>query len=230
MAWYAAGALSITVLGIIVANALSVPGFLIGLDTAAGFAVSIVLSEIGFVVAAVVFVLVTGRGTRYFDLDPPDSWVFVAAVTLALYVFRTAVLAAAVALGVDPSPPAITGVDLPIETLIMIMIPVSVLVIGPAEELLFRGAIQKYLGERVSPNAAVVGAGTLFGLIHIPALIVSTGAGALVSLGTIFTVGLALGWLYERTGTVVSAMAAHAGYNALIFGTGYIASQLILGG
>lgn len=225
--WYAAGAVTLTLLGVVVSTLLSVPGFLVGIESVPGFALSVVLSELGFAFVAVAFVLVTGRGIRYFDLHTPASWGFVAAVTLALFVFRTASVAAAVLLGVEPSAPAITEVGLPIEALVAIMIPASILVIGPAEELLFRGTIQKYLGERVPRNKAIVGAGALFAAIHLPTFVVSSGVGAVVSLAVIFIVGIALGWLYEHTGSLVAAMAAHAGYNALIFGTGYIASQLI---
>lgn len=225
--WYAAGALTLTFFGVLASIVLSAPGFLFGIDTVPGFALSVVMSELGFAFVAIAFMLVTGRGIRYFDLQTPASWGFVAAVTLALFMFRTASVAVAFLVGVEPSEPAITEVGLPIEVLIAVMIPASILVIGPAEELLFRGTIQKYLGERVPRNKAIVGAGALFAAIHLPTFVVSSGLGAVVSLAVIFVVGVVLGWLYEHTGSVVAAMAAHAGYNTLIFGSGYIASQLI---
>jgi membrane protease YdiL (CAAX protease family) len=225
--WYAGGGVALTLLGIVASIALSVPVLLSDLAPLAGFLLAVVLGEAGYVVAAVVFVLVTGRGLAYFDLDLPASWGLVAAVTLGAFVFRTAAVAGALALNLNPSPPSIVDAPIPVETLLAVMVPASLLVIGPAEELLFRGTVQKYLRERFSPTAAILGAGVLFAVIHVLALVTATGVGVALSLGIIFVVGLSFGWLYERTGTVVAPMIAHGAYNALIFGSGLLLTRLV---
>jgi hypothetical protein len=225
--WYAAGAFALTVAGIVASILLSVPAFFVGIDTLVGFTLSIVLGEAGYALVAVAFVVLTGRGLSSFGLDLPPSWGLVALVTVGVFVFRTVVVVGAVVAGVEPSPPSITGVDLPVETMLAVLVPASLLVIGPAEELLFRGTVQPYLRERFSPTAAIVGAGVLFAAIHVFALIVASLASAAVSLGVILVVGLAMGWLYERTGSVLAPMVAHGGYNALIFGSAYFLTRLV---
>lgn len=225
--WYAGGALLLTVFSLVVSGVLSLPAFFLGIDTLVGFTAAIVLSELGYVAAAVLFVLVTSRGIGYFDLELPSGWRLVAAVTVGAFVFRTVVVFGALALDINPAPPSIVGADLPLETLVAILLPLSLLLIGPAEELLFRGTIQKYLRERFSATGAIVGAGILFASIHLLAILIESSAGAFVSIGVIFVVGISFGWLYERTGSVVAPMVAHGAYNALIFGSGLLLTRLV---
>jgi membrane protease YdiL (CAAX protease family) len=225
--WYAGGAVALTVLGVLMSTLLSLPAVLLGAVTPETFVLSVVLGEAGFVAAAAFFVLITDRGMTYFDRGLPSAWGMVAAVTLGAFAFRTVVVAGAVALGLDPSPPSLVDTPIPVETLLAVMIPASLLVVGPAEELLFRGTIQKYLRERFSATGAILGAGVLFALVHVPTLVVASGPSAALSLGVILLVGLSFGWLYERTGSVVAAMVAHGGYNALIFGSGLLLTRLV---
>jgi membrane protease YdiL (CAAX protease family) len=225
--WYAGGAVALTILGVLMSTLLSLPAVLLGAATLETFVLSVVLGEAGFVATAAFFVLITDRGLAYFDLGLPAAWGLVAAVTLGAFAFRTVVVAGAVALGLDPSPPSIVHAPIPVETLLAVMIPASILVVGPAEELLFRGTIQRYLRERLSTTGAVLGAGVLFALVHVPTLVVTSGPSAALSLGVILLVGLSFGWLYERTGSVVAAMIAHGGYNALTFGSGLLLTRLV---
>lgn len=223
---YAAGGVGLTVLGVVLSAVLSVPVVLSSIDPVVGFGLAVVLGEAGYAVAAVAFVLLTGRGVDYFDLDPPDGWRLVALVTAGVFLLRTAVVAGALALNIDPSPPSVVNADLPRETLLAILIPASLLVIGPAEELLFRGTVQKYLRERFTAPVAIAVVGVLFTVVHVFALVNLTAAGAAISLGVILVVGLAMGWLYERTGSVLAAMVGHGVYNALIFGSAYLLEGL----
>jgi membrane protease YdiL (CAAX protease family) len=83
----------------------------------------------------------------------------------------------------------------------------AVLVIGGApgiaEELLFRGYIQTRLSQRWGPGLAVLCTAFLFGLIHFD-LVQGTFA---------FGMGLFLGWLTERTGSIWPAIVCHVGNN-----------------
>lgn len=212
-------AVVVTVLAIVLSGVGSVPGYLVGIDTLAGLALAIAGSELGFVVVGLGFLLVTGRTIAYLDLELPGSrreWGIVAGVILGAFAFRTVALLVSFAADVEPSVSPIALVDVPTMTLLLVLIPVFLLIVGPAEELLFRGVIQKYLREVFSPRGAIVGAGLLFGSIHVFALVGSTNLGTVVSLVIITVVGLALGWLYERTGSLPAAMLAHGAYNALI--------------
>jgi len=119
------------------------------------------------------------------------------------------------------------------------MVPLSILVIGPCEELLFRGVIQTKLRESFSGVGAVGVASVIFALIHIPAYgsdviadIIQTGtvtAANLQSLGVtlsiLFSLALVLGYAYERTGNLTVSMIAHGFYNAVLFGIVYLGTQ-----
>jgi membrane protease YdiL (CAAX protease family) len=77
---------------------------------------------------------------------------------------------------------------------------------GICEELLFRGALLRALRGRLSAPAAVTLSAALFGLIHIyPAQMVPT-----------FLLGLLLGVMVLRTGSVVTAMLAHMIHNGMV--------------
>lgn len=216
---YALGAVGLTVLGVVGTILGSIPGVLVGQNSLVGFLLALVGSELGYAAAGVLFLVASGRGLAYLDLSLPGSaraWGLVVGVTLGALVFRVVVLLVAFAAGVEPAASSVTQVDIPTRTLLLVLIPGFLLIVGPAEELLFRGVIQKYLREAFSPGAAIIGAGLLFGLIHVLALSAASPVGSLVSLTIITIVGLALGWLYERTGSLPAAMLAHGAYNALI--------------
>ena len=96
------------------------------------------------------------------------------------------------------------------------MIAVSVLVVGPAEELLFRGVIQGGLRRSFGAAPAILIASVLFGLLHFGV------GGSLIErvayMGVTVLLGALLGLLYERTGNIVIPALAHGLYNAIIFG------------
>jgi membrane protease YdiL (CAAX protease family) len=76
---------------------------------------------------------------------------------------------------------------------------------GTAEELFFRGFLQQRLSRRFSPRIAVLVAAACFGLMHTDW--VQGPAAALL--------GLYLGWMAERAGSIVPAMIAHAVNNSV---------------
>lgn len=99
----------------------------------------------------------------------------------------------------------------------------SVLIVAPAEELLFRGAIQGRLRQRVGPAGAVVGAALVFGSVHLANY---TGAFAPIVAGALLiaAVGCVFGVLYEYTENLVVPVAAHATYNVVLLVTSYLAA------
>ena len=106
-------------------------------------------------------------------------------------------------------------------TYFLIMVPVSILFVGPAEELLFRGAVQGRLRQSWGMWPAIVTATVLFGLIHIPAI--SGGFGAQLSYALLVGIlGLLLGYLYEYTQNILVPSLIHGAYNATLFGLLYL--------
>jgi membrane protease YdiL (CAAX protease family) len=100
------------------------------------------------------------------------------------------------------------------------MIPVAILLVGPFEELVFRGGVQGILRRTWGPSVAIAVSSALFGLVHWVAL---TGSGSRVPYVTIAAVlGLVLGYLYERTENIVVPAAIHGLYNSTLFGVQYL--------
>ncbi len=68
------------------------------------------------------------------------------------------------------------------------------------EELVFRGYLQTAIGERLGAGTGVVAAALLFGLFHLadPGVV-----------PVLTAIGLMLGWVRQRSGSVYPAMAGH---------------------
>lgn len=84
------------------------------------------------------------------------------------------------------------------------------------EEIFFRGFIHNALRNRFGMWTAIVISSIIFGLIHIfPIQIISAAL-----------LGLALGWLYERSTSLWAVIYAHAVNNFIAFGLSYVATLL----
>ena len=103
------------------------------------------------------------------------------------------------------------------------MIPVTILLVGPFEELVFRGGVQGVLRRTWGPSVAIVLASVLFGLVHWVALI--GGSGSSIAYVTVAaTLGLVLGSLYERSRNLLVPAVVHGLYNTVLFGAQYLAA------
>ncbi len=104
----------------------------------------------------------------------------------------------------------------PPATYYLAMIAVSILVVGPVEELLFRGVVQGGLRRAFDATPAILLASLIFGVVHLPAI-----EGAFVEraayVGVVVLLGCVLGYLYERTENVLVPGLAHGAYNAAIY-------------
>ncbi|WP_251329328.1 CPBP family intramembrane glutamic endopeptidase [Haloplanus pelagicus] len=103
------------------------------------------------------------------------------------------------------------------------MIPVAVLLVGPFEELVFRGGVQGILRRTWGPAVAIALSSVLFGLVHWIAL--TGGGGSRVPYVTVAaTLGLVLGYLYERSRNLVVPALVHGLYNTVLFGAQYLSA------
>ena len=96
----------------------------------------------------------------------------------------------------------------------------SVVVVAPVEEFLFRGVIQGRLRDRFGPVPGIAGASLLFGSMHLANYsgnVAPIVAGALM----IAVVGSVFGTIYERTGNLVVPILVHGIYNAVLFSVQY---------
>lgn len=89
------------------------------------------------------------------------------------------------------------------------------LVVGPCEELLFRGIVQGRLRERLSALPAILIASGLFASVHVIAFIGSAQA-ILLGITVLFVTSLVLGWVYEYTESLVAAATLHAFHNSMV--------------
>jgi membrane protease YdiL (CAAX protease family) len=105
------------------------------------------------------------------------------------------------------------------------LVPASFLLIGPGEELLFRGIVQGRLRETFDPVSGVAIASALFAAIHFLALTGGTG-GRLVTVTVLFFPALVFGAVYELTDNVVVPSLVHGAYNATLFSLAYLAIRL----
>jgi hypothetical protein len=124
--------------------------------------------------------------------------------------------------GVDPASnrTARLGADFP--TLLLLLIPASFLVIGPCEELLFRGVVQRRFREAFRPAVAVALSAGLFAAIHYVALTGTSGA-RLTTMVVLFFPSLVFGAAYEYTENVLVAALVHGAYDATLFALLYVA-------
>ncbi|GGN14506.1 CPBP family intramembrane glutamic endopeptidase [Halarchaeum nitratireducens] len=104
---------------------------------------------------------------------------------------------------------------------LLVLVPLSFLLVGPGEELLFRGVVQGTLRERFGRVPAVVLASLIFASVHFTSL---SGAltGRVVTIGALFVISLVLGGLYEYTGNLTVPALVHGAYNATQFGLLYV--------
>ncbi|MFC4360452.1 CPBP family intramembrane glutamic endopeptidase [Halobium salinum] len=114
-----------------------------------------------------------------------------------------------------------TGMQNP--ELLLLLIPGSILLIGPGEELLFRGVVQGRFREHFGPAVAIVSASLLFAAIHFTALQGAAGA-RLVTIGILVVPALVFGVVYELTDNIVVPALVHGLYNATLFGLLYLST------
>lgn len=77
-----------------------------------------------------------------------------------------------------------------------------------AEEIFFRGGIQRLLGQVMSPRLALILAALVFSLAH----------GLPLQVPYLFAGGLIIGYVYQVTGKLWIPMAAHGLHNAIVYG------------
>lgn len=106
------------------------------------------------------------------------------------------------------------------------LIPLSFLVIGPGEELLFRGVIQSRLRRSFSPVSGIVLASAMFAPPHILGLTGSLSALAL-TITILFIPSLVFGATYELSENLLVPIIIHGAYDATSFGILYLSVRSI---
>jgi membrane protease YdiL (CAAX protease family) len=89
------------------------------------------------------------------------------------------------------------------------------LVVGPSEEVLYRGVVQNRLRETLSPIPAIVIASGIFAAVHVVALAGSLTA-MLTTVTILFVPAIVLGVVYEYTGNIVVPAVLHGTHNSIL--------------
>ncbi len=94
------------------------------------------------------------------------------------------------------------------------MIGIMLLIVGPFEELLYRGVVQTRLRERFAPAVGIVVASVVFASVHAAGALTGTPTEILTTVAVLFVVSLVLGGLYEYTGNLVVPAVVHGLFNS----------------
>ncbi|WP_336024427.1 CPBP family intramembrane glutamic endopeptidase [Halobellus salinisoli] len=196
-------------------------------ESALGLALRSAFQFVGFGVAGVGYLVVTDQS----DLVPVRrptrgdlKWLGIGfAALLALYVGSSALLSALGYQGAD-SVIAQQGSGQPVYFLYLI--PVTMLLVGPAEELIFRGIVQGLFRRAYGTRVAIVAASAIFAAVHLSSY---SGDGLFVTLGTILVLGGTLGVIYEKSENLVVPAVVHGLFNTVQFVGLYATTTGILG-
>lgn len=181
-----------------------------------------ILTGVGFVLVVLAYLQISDRSAllqarlpTLFDL----GWAVLGmAALLATLVVVSALLQQ---LGIQPAQHRIEAVAREDPTVLLYMLPLAFLVIGPTEELLFRGAIQGLLRRAYAPFGAIVLASVMFAIGHVFALS-GTDASRLSTILVILALGTILGAVYEATDNLVVPALVHGAYDAIAFTQIYV--------
>lgn len=188
-------------------------------------AVVLVATGVGLVAVGAIYLAFRQLDASYLRIGWPSlrdvAWTAAATVALFVTLGGLSVLIQQFGLSATDHSIAQTGRETP--ELLLVLMPLSVLVTGPAEEFLYRGVIQTRLTEAFDARVAVVLAAVVFGLVHAPAYGLANGIGwsLVTTLAVLFVLGVVLGIAYEYSGNLVVPAIAHGLYNAVVFGQLY---------
>lgn len=184
-------------------------------DGALGRALTSAAQFVGFGVAAVGYLVVTDQ-RELVSVRVPTArdakWVL--GGLLGLVALYLAVTFGMQALGIEGADSNLIaqGQDEPLYYLYLV--PVTVLLVGPTEELVFRGVVQGSFRRAYGPAVAIAAASAVFAVIHWSSY---SGSGRFVTLGVILLLGATLGALYERTDNLVVPAVIHGLFNTVQF-------------
>lgn len=195
-----------------------------GIETRPVVVVSLIAAQLGFLLAGALYVRYRSVSIRIVRPSRTD-WRYiggglivalVAAITLSFVLDWLGLLPGSVLEDMATTDP----------TILLILAGLSLVLVAPAEELLFRGAIQGRLREFFGPLAAIATASIVFGLLHLTNY---TGAVAPVVAGALLItiIGAIFGVLYELTDNLAVPIIVHGVYNAILMSISYVGTVYV---
>ena len=162
-----------------------------------------------------------GASFRELGLKKPSLRIIVVvsfAAVLLLFLAGSISLVEEIILGPDPDAELLVEALLPRDSLQLIaLIGISLALVGPAEELAFRGFVQRGFENSFGKTAGLVIASILFGLLH--------GLNSLRSILPVTAVSLFLGYIWQKSdGNTTASAWMHGLYDAIAIAMAYFAS------
>lgn len=105
------------------------------------------------------------------------------------------------------------------------MILMMLFVVGPCEELLYRGVVQNRLRENLDVLPSIAIASFIFAAVHVVALAGDV-VGILVTILILFFPAMIFGWVYEYTGNLVVPALLHGIHNSILLTLLFFAPEL----
>lgn len=144
-------------------------------------------------------------------------------VSIILFLIQTGAGIISQIAGLEPSQNSVLDSDRsPIYFLYMI--PVMIFLVGPSEELLFRGVLQGSFTDNFSVRYSIGFTSIIFSIIHLPA-IGGISISAIPYLVTVFILSVILGYTYEYTNNIIIPSLAHGIYNSYLLIISYYIAQ-----
>ncbi len=187
------------------------------------------ISFVGFVLAGVAYLQIRDDQSLVYLRRPRPSDLVWAVVGLVGILLASVVMGAVVELlsdlaetlfgaAVETGQNSIVTQGRENPALFLYMVPVALLFVGPAEELVFRGVVQGLFRRAFGVVPGLVFASLLFGFGHY--LAISSGS-AWTYILTASALGLVLGAVYEYTESIAVPALAHGLWNSGIFLVNY---------
>ncbi|MFB6269907.1 MAG: lysostaphin resistance A-like protein [Halobacterium sp.] len=180
-----------------------------------------VASSAGFAVAGLAFIRWYDGGV---DVRWPSrrDWVVAAVGVVAILALHYAMVGLVLVFDLPQSSHSLVETARDHPEILPPLVVLSYVAIGPAEELLARNGVQKYLYGAYSRRGAVVVGCFVFTAVHLLAYAGGTPGAVLVTLARLFVVSLVLGVAYERTDDLFAPVVVHGTYDAVQFVLAYL--------
>jgi len=162
-----------------------------------------------------------GANLRNLGLKKPSLKIIVIVsfvAVLLLFLAGSISLVEEIVLGPEPDAEMLIGALMPRDAVQLIaLIGISIALVGPVEELAFRGFVQRGFENSFGKTAGLLIASILFGLLH--------GLNSLRSILPVTVVSLFLGYVWQKTdGNTTASAWMHGLYDAIAIAIAYFAS------
>jgi len=161
-----------------------------------------------------------GASLRKLGLKKPSLKIIVIvsfAAVLLLFLAGSISLVEEIVLGPEPDAELLVDAVMPRDSFQLIaMVGISLALVGPVEELAFRGFVQRGFENSFGKTAGLLIASILFGFLH--------GLNSLHSILPVTAVSLFLGYVWQKTdGNTVTSAWMHGLYDAIAIAIAYFA-------